>query len=86
MAGKPTIHEKIEVCKTHMDRLINLKGEVVAIKEMRKHAAWYLKGIKGSGKYRNAINECDKREQLVDILVHLVDDVESKENLSQAAV
>lgn len=86
LLGEPSIKEKMEVCKTHMERLIDLKGERVAIKEMRKHAAWYLKGIKGSGKYRNSINSCEKREELVKILDEIVDELGEKEIVAQEAV
>ena len=41
--------EKIDVCMLHLDRLIDLKDENIAVREMRKHAAWYLKGIRGNG-------------------------------------
>ena len=69
-----------------MDRLINLKGEKVALKEMRKHTAWYLKGIRGSGKFRNAINSCEKRQDLVKILDTIVEEIGEKEKLEQEAV
>ncbi|MEA6608268.1 tRNA-dihydrouridine synthase, partial [Salmonella enterica subsp. enterica serovar Newport] len=47
---EPPISEKMDVAVLHLDRLINLKGEKVAVMEMRKHASWYLKGIRGNGK------------------------------------
>ncbi|MFD1708266.1 tRNA dihydrouridine synthase DusB [Siminovitchia sediminis] len=72
LTGEPTVKEKIEVCKLHLDRLIALKGEDVAVREMRKHVAWYLKGISGSGKIRSAVNECSKREEVVALLDNLV--------------
>lgn len=68
LTGEPTVFEKMEVCKLHLDRLIALKGEHIAVREMRKHAAWYLKGIQGNGKFRNSINRCNTREELVQIL------------------
>lgn len=86
LPGEPSIREKMEVCKKHMDRLINLKGEKVALKEMRKHTAWYLKGIRGSGKFRNAINSCEKRQDLVKILDTIVEEIGEKEKLEQEAV
>ena len=79
LMGDPTVKEKVDVCKLHLDRLIALKGEEVAVREMRKHAAWYLKGIRGSGKVRNAVNECNKRDELVRLLDTLVDEVEGRE-------
>ncbi|MBS4198041.1 tRNA dihydrouridine synthase DusB [Lederbergia citri] len=79
LAGEPTVKEKMDVCKLHLDRLIALKGEYVAVREMRKHAAWYLKGIQGNGKIRNAINECLTRSELIDLLDYITDGAEVNE-------
>jgi len=86
LVGEPSVREKMNVCILHLDRLIKLKGEYVAVREMRKHAAWYLKGVPGSGKYRNQINECETREQLVSLLTRLVDEVEERGNITPEAV
>ncbi len=75
LIGEPTIREKMEVCKLHLDRLIALKGEDVAVREMRKHAAWYLKGIRGNAKVRNAINQCQTRDGLFAILDNFAEEV-----------
>lgn len=79
LMGEPTVREKIDVCILHLDRLIALKGEYVAVREMRKHAAWYLKGIRGNAKVRNGINECNTRTDLVTLLTALVIEEEEKE-------
>ncbi|MDL0437339.1 MULTISPECIES: tRNA dihydrouridine synthase DusB [unclassified Niallia] len=79
LAGEPSVREKIDVCILHLDRLINLKDEYIAVREMRKHAAWYLKGIRGNAKARNGVNECETREQLVSLLNGLVLEEEAKE-------
>jgi nifR3 family TIM-barrel protein len=73
----PTPQEKIDVCILHMDRLIKIKGEKVAIMEMRKHAAWYLKGIKGNGNARKQINHAETRDELMNILFEFVREVEA---------
>lgn len=65
---EPSPKEKIDVCILHLDRLIALKDEYIAVREMRKHAAWYLKGVPGNGTVRQAINAADTREELVTIL------------------
>jgi nifR3 family TIM-barrel protein len=80
LIGEPSVREKIDVCILHLDRLIALKNEKIAVREMRKHAAWYLKGVRGSGLVRNAVNECNTRDQLVNLLYGLVYEVEEKEN------
>ncbi|MFL6518486.1 MAG: tRNA-dihydrouridine synthase, partial [Bacillus sp. (in: firmicutes)] len=69
---QPTVREKIDVCILHLDRLIALKNENIAVREMRKHTAWYLKGVRGNAKARNAINECETRDHLVTLLNDLV--------------
>ncbi|NRD77495.1 tRNA dihydrouridine synthase DusB [Bacillus sp. BRMEA1] len=79
LMDEPPVSEKIDVCILHLDRLIALKNEDIAVREMRKHAAWYLKGIQGNAKVRNAINECNTREDLVTLLNGLVVDVEEQE-------
>ncbi len=76
---EPSVREKIDVCLLHLDRLIALKDEYIGVREMRKHAAWYLKGIRGNAQVRNAINECDTREQLVTLLNDYVMEVEEND-------
>jgi len=76
LIGEPSDREKIDVCILHLDRLIDLKNENIAVREMRKHAAWYLKGVRGNGKARNAVNECNTREEMVSVLTSLVSDEE----------
>lgn len=82
LIGEPTAREKIDVCILHLDRLIALKNENIGVREMRKHAAWYLKGIRGNAKARNAINECNTRAELVALLNGLVLDVEANEQVT----
>lgn len=77
---EPTVREKMDVCILHLDRLIALKNEDIAVREMRKHAAWYLKGVPGNALVRNAINECNNRDQLVGLLIGLAAEVEEKES------
>lgn len=84
---EPAPREKIDVCLLHLDRLIELKSEYVAVREMRKHAAWYLKGIRGNGKVRKDVNQCETREELASLLTEFVNEVEEKEkNASIQAV
>ena len=44
----PSVSERIVLATHHMDRLIDLKGERVAMMEMRNHMAWYMKGLPGA--------------------------------------
>ncbi|MGG3890599.1 tRNA dihydrouridine synthase DusB [Metabacillus fastidiosus] len=79
LMDEPNVREKMDVCKLHLDRLIALKNEDVAVREMRKHAAWYLKGIKGNATARNQINIANTRDEFVELIDNLVEDVEAKQ-------
>ena len=78
---EPSIREKMDVCLLHFERLMALKGEKVAVREMRKHASWYLKGIRGNGRFRNAINITETKEDLVLLLNSIVTEVQEREAL-----
>lgn len=79
LMDEPSVREKMDVCVLHMDRLISLKSEHLAVLEMRKHAAWYLKGIRGNANARREINECNTREDIIKVLYNLVDEIEARE-------
>ncbi|EGL84185.1 TIM-barrel protein, nifR3 family [Caldalkalibacillus thermarum TA2.A1] len=76
---EPTPKERIDICKLHMDRLIALKGEKIAVQEMRKHASWYIKGLRGAARIRNQINQAETRDQLLNILYDFVAPFEEQE-------
>jgi len=52
----PSNEEKFRVIKEHYRMMIEYKGENTAVKEMRKHIAWYLKGMPGATRLRTEIN------------------------------
>ena len=60
--------EKLNRIINHMDRLIDLKGEKVALLEMRGHAAWYVKGMKGATFVRRELSNVSTRKDLVNII------------------
>ncbi|SDG17914.1 putative TIM-barrel protein, nifR3 family [Fontibacillus panacisegetis] len=77
---EPEAAEKIRIAILHMDRLAALKGEHVAVREMRKHLAWYLKGLKGSSRIKDLIMEETKRDEMVRILENFVDGIHADKN------
>ena len=50
---KPTLSERIDMIREHISLLIEDKGELIGMREARRHVAYYIKGIKGAAKYRN---------------------------------
>jgi len=73
---EPTPKEKVEIAVLHMDRLIALKGEAQAVREMRKHLAWYLKGLPRAARVKDQIMEETSRDRMVSILNDYVDSLE----------
>lgn len=75
---EPEAAEKIRIAILHMDRLAALRGERVAVREMRKHMAWYLKGLKGSARIKDDIMEETKRDEMVRILENFVAELDTE--------
>ena len=48
----------------HFNDVLDLKGEYVAVREMRKHVGWYLKGVPGAAAFRGRINQINSAEEL----------------------
>lgn len=69
---EPTPKERIDICALHLERLIALKGEKIAVQEMRKHAAWYIKGLPGATAVRNLINKAETKKELLGILYDFI--------------
>ncbi|GGE21631.1 tRNA-dihydrouridine synthase [Marinithermofilum abyssi] len=76
---EPTAREKVEIALVHMDRLIALRGEEVAVREMRKHASWYLKGLRGAARIKDRVNEQTTREGMERVLMEFVEQWEQKQ-------
>lgn len=66
---RPNFKEVSEVILRHCDLMLKYKGEVVGMREMRKHVAWYTSGFRGGAKLRNEVNLVETKEQLEDLLV-----------------
>lgn len=63
-----TAEEKINMCLRHYELAIKYDGELKAVREMRKHAAWYLKGLPRSSEVRNLINSLTTTQEVTNIL------------------
>lgn len=57
-----------ETMLRHTRLQMEFKGEYLGIREMRKHVAWYTKGMEGSAKLRDDINKVESYEELENLL------------------
>lgn len=70
MAG-PTLFERLEACKTHLDKSLEWKGPIVGLVEMRRHYANYFKGIPHFKEYRMRLVSCMDVVEIQDIFHEL---------------
>ena len=61
---KPTNKEKLDIMKKHIELAVEEKGDV-AIRELRKHIAWYTKNMKNSSEFRNKINTIETKQDML---------------------
>ena len=57
-----------DVIKEHLQNLIELKGEYTAIREMRKHIAWYVHGQKGATDIRRNANIIEDKDGMLELI------------------
>ena len=57
--------EKLRVIKKHIELELEEKQEITAIREMRKHIAWYTKNMPNSSEFRNEINKIEDKDALI---------------------
>ena len=67
----PSLEERINIIKRHLDLLLEFKGEYVGIREMRKHAAWYTKGLIGGAELRDKFNRAETKEDFLKVIDNL---------------
>jgi nifR3 family TIM-barrel protein len=65
---KPTVEEVVKMILRHGRMLMEFKGEWMAMREMRKHVAWYTAGYPGSASLRRRVNEIERFEDLETLL------------------
>jgi len=68
----PTPQERIEMGLKHLRSLTDFKGEYAAIRDMRSHLAWYIKGMHGATHAREKINKATKYNEIEAILQKLI--------------
>ncbi len=63
----PPVTERMRVMIKHIEKICEYKGDFVGMREARKHAGWYTKGLHGAAKYRQELTAIETMEQLQEI-------------------
>ena len=75
----PSIRERISTISRQLSMLANIKGEHTAICEMRKHIAWYIKGLKNATQIKNKVFTMTSRDDILTLLDEYIDRLEAGE-------
>lgn len=69
---EPTLEEKLALARKQAIRTIECKGEAVGIKELRKHAAWYIRGIHQAAQWRAKAVRVSSLKELEDLFCEIL--------------
>ena len=69
-----TPEERYEMIFRHYDRMLEVKPEKIAVREMRKHIGWYLHGMRGAARVRAEINREEKPEGVRRLIYSIFDE------------
>lgn len=72
--NEPDAQEKIDTIIRHMNMLVDLKGEHIGICEMRKHIAWYIKGMRNSAAIKEKVFRLESKDEIIELLMQYVKD------------
>ncbi len=66
--GEPTLAERMNMARKHLAMLCDYKGEVVAVKEMRRHISAYLKGMPHAAEFRGQFHKLNTQDEFMTLL------------------
>ncbi len=61
----PSVQDRLEMAIRHLNQAVDYQGEAVAVPAMRKHIAWYLKGIRGASELKTYIQTLKSAEEVI---------------------
>lgn len=73
----PTAEERLAAGVRHLGLMVASVGPECAAREMRKHVAWYLKGLPNSARVREQVNRTRVADEMVELLEAYVDQLRS---------
>ena len=70
-AAIPSPAQRMAMARRQLALAVIFKGETTAVKEMRKHLAWYTKGMPDAARVRTGINQASSSRELLNIMEEL---------------
>ena len=63
----PSNKEKLETIIRHASLQLEVKGEYIGVREMRKHIGWYSAGVPGAARLRGRVNEMETMDDVLNV-------------------
>ena len=70
---EPPMSEIMRVMINHVQKICEYKGETIGMKEARKHAAWYVRGVRGAAQFRADIGKLSTMEELEQLAIKVIE-------------
>lgn len=72
LESEPSFEERLQVALEHFERVLRYKGERMGLNEMRKHAVWYIKGIRNAAQLRDFIMQTKTPEEMRNVFFRIL--------------
>jgi len=79
LLAPPTLAERLEICKKHLNFSVKWKGEKLGILEMRRHYTNYFKGFENFKSFRMKLVEAPTQNMVAEILAEMLEYYQHKE-------
>ncbi len=70
----PPVAQRMAYLLRQAQRMVEYKGESIALKEIRKHAGWYMRGLRGAAEYRRLAGGISTMEDLAQLCLRAVEE------------
>lgn len=71
---EPPVAQRMMIMLRHIESICNERGEKIGIREARKHALWYTKGLRGATEYRRQLSVLENIDELKEIAFRITID------------
>lgn len=77
---EPPVSKRLSVLCRQVELTASLKGERVALREARKHAAWYMRGLRGAARFRGEAGQIETLQDLYALCRRVAEENERTED------
>ncbi len=71
--------DRLKAMREHIELLVSIKGERAAVREARKHIAWYTKGMRGGANMRSSVFKCESYEGMMTLIDEYTDNINKED-------